>query len=446
MRLEHTEGSSRKFWEATLEGRVLRVRWGRLGADGQHKDHVFPDDAAACAERDKLVREKLRKGYILVADEPIAATAPGTPPPSPPIDPPPSPAPREHAPSRPSTAEARARAATLAPSKRSDSGVLTWSLFRDVDGAREFFEVSVAGREMEIARGKVGKQGRVREITLDPGEPVEARVVRELGRALAEGFVPGDEEAPTPDIVTPEEARRRRAAAWLRRHARTGWVPAVEDGEGPLDGSRFGGLPALRRDELAPRCGLCEEPLTLIAQIASASLPAKAREVLPSGLIQLFWCDTACQSKHGWAPFSPANLARALPATGPLRHPDADETPERAFAPKRVTGWFAIETYPRSSDRPAVDGDDDLADVIEELCDEEGEGYSNRGGERLLGWAHWIQDVEVVHCRACSARMVPALQVDTNTTLHGLAFGDSGIGFMMLCPACKEMTFVWQSC
>jgi hypothetical protein len=42
--------------------------------------------------------------------------------------------------------------------------------------------------------------------------------------------------------------------------------------------------------------------------------------------------------------------------------------------------------------------------------------------------------------------MAPVFQVDTNTTLTGLAFGDSGIGFLMACPACKAMTFVWQSC
>lgn len=345
-------------------------------------------------------------------------------------------------------AEARARAATLAPSKRTDGGVLVWSLFRSAGDTREFFEISVAGRELEIARGKVGKQGRVREITVDPGESVEARVIRELAKALSDGFAPGADEAPTPDVPDPEDTWHRRAAAWLRRHARTAYLPVVETGEGPLAGSRFGGLPALLRDEPAPICGLCQKPLTLIVQLAPASLPPKAREALPGGLIQLLWCDTICQSEGGWAPFSPANLARAIPPSVPLRSPTPEEMPERVFAPKRVTGWSEIESYPSYSDRLAMGEhrDDDLAETIDALCDEESAGYKNRGGERLLGWAHWIQDVERVACRACRTSMAPVLQVDTNTTLSGLAFGDSGIGFLMACPACKAMTFVWQSC
>lgn len=435
MRLENTEGSSRKFWEATVAGNVLHVRWGRLGTEGQRKSHVFGDEAEALAARDQLAREKLRKGYLRVGDEALPEATPsakptaGTPPRLPP-------------------AEARARTATLAPAKRSDGGVLTWSLFRGPEGAREFLEISVAGRELEIARGKVGKQGRVREITLDPGESVAARVIRELAKALSDGFAASGEEAPTPDIPAPEDTSRRRAAAWLRRHAREGYVPLVEAGEGPLGGSRFGGTPALMRDEPAPVCGVCQKPLTLIVQLAHASLPPKAQQALPSGLIQLLWCDTICQSEGGWKAFSPANLARAIPSSKSLRPPAPDELPERVFEPKRITGWSTVETYPSYSERPATDGhrDDDLADAVDELCDDESAGFRNRGGERLLGWAHWIQDVEVVTCRSCRKRMAPVLQVDTNTTLAGLAFGDSGIGFLMSCPACQAMTFVWQSC
>ena len=452
MRLEHTEGTSRKFWEATLEGSVLHVRWGRLGTEGQSKSHALGDVAAARAERDKLTREKLRKGYVLVEDDAPASAAPPPAPPPPPV-PVEEPAPVGELPSppgsppRPTPAQARALATTLAPSKRGDGGVLTWSLFRTTDGVHEFLEVSAVGRELEIARGKVGKQGRVRALILERGEAVEARVVRELARALAEGFVPGADDAPTPDLPSPEEALHRRAAAWLRRQARTAYVPRVEDGAGPLDGSRFGGLPALARDEEAPRCGHCREPFGLIVQLASASLPAAAREVLPPGLIQLLWCDSICQSEHGWEPFSPAHLVRTLPASGPLRAPAESEQPERVFAPRRVTGWSAVETYPAHVERASLglQRSDEVTEAVSLLC-EEGGAYHNRGGARLLGWMHWIQDVAVVVCRACSARMAPVLQVDSNTTLPGLSFGDTGIGFVMLCPACKVMTFVWQSC
>ena len=62
-RLEFTEGSSRKFWQAGRDGTDVIVTWGRLGTQGQTQVKAFPTEARAQAELDKLVAEKLRKGY-----------------------------------------------------------------------------------------------------------------------------------------------------------------------------------------------------------------------------------------------------------------------------------------------------------------------------------------------------------------------------------------------
>ncbi|OLR91230.1 DUF4132 domain-containing protein [Actinokineospora bangkokensis] len=64
-RLEYVGGGSEKFWEGGLTsgGLVVSVRWGRLGTTGQAKDKEFATQAAATAHLDKLVGEKLRKGY-----------------------------------------------------------------------------------------------------------------------------------------------------------------------------------------------------------------------------------------------------------------------------------------------------------------------------------------------------------------------------------------------
>ena len=75
MRLEFIAGSSRKFWEARLQRRELIVRSGRIGSGGQTTPHSFGDEAAARAERDKLVREKTRKGYTIIEHD-IDAPAP----------------------------------------------------------------------------------------------------------------------------------------------------------------------------------------------------------------------------------------------------------------------------------------------------------------------------------------------------------------------------------
>jgi cell wall assembly regulator SMI1/predicted DNA-binding WGR domain protein len=62
-RLTCTEGNANKFWEAGASGRTLTVSWGKIGTAGQTKTKSFKDAASAQKELEKLVREKLGKGY-----------------------------------------------------------------------------------------------------------------------------------------------------------------------------------------------------------------------------------------------------------------------------------------------------------------------------------------------------------------------------------------------
>lgn len=62
-RLECTEGASRKFWHVTRTGVDLTIAWGRLGTQGQTQVKTFTTEEKARAELEKLVAEKLRKGY-----------------------------------------------------------------------------------------------------------------------------------------------------------------------------------------------------------------------------------------------------------------------------------------------------------------------------------------------------------------------------------------------
>lgn len=61
--LEFSDGSSNKFWEIEISGNDVTTRWGRIGTDGQSKTKSFPNAAAAQKEYDKLLKEKLGKGY-----------------------------------------------------------------------------------------------------------------------------------------------------------------------------------------------------------------------------------------------------------------------------------------------------------------------------------------------------------------------------------------------
>ena len=65
-RFEFAEGTSSKFWEISAQGKEVTVRYGRIGSEGQSNVKSFPNEAAAAAHVEKLIREKTGKGYCEV--------------------------------------------------------------------------------------------------------------------------------------------------------------------------------------------------------------------------------------------------------------------------------------------------------------------------------------------------------------------------------------------
>jgi predicted DNA-binding WGR domain protein len=61
---EFVGDGSRKFWEITVHGVTHTVRFGRLGSSGQTKTKTFSSPASAEADAQRLVKEKLAKGYL----------------------------------------------------------------------------------------------------------------------------------------------------------------------------------------------------------------------------------------------------------------------------------------------------------------------------------------------------------------------------------------------
>lgn len=64
---EFVEGTSSKFWELSVSGSDVTVRFGRIGTDGQTQTKSFGDAAEAQKHADKLIVEKTKKGYEEVA-------------------------------------------------------------------------------------------------------------------------------------------------------------------------------------------------------------------------------------------------------------------------------------------------------------------------------------------------------------------------------------------
>jgi predicted DNA-binding WGR domain protein len=61
--LVYQAGSSHKFWRAGVRGAELTVSYGRVGTAGQVLVKTFDSSERAEREMNKLVEEKLRKGY-----------------------------------------------------------------------------------------------------------------------------------------------------------------------------------------------------------------------------------------------------------------------------------------------------------------------------------------------------------------------------------------------
>jgi cell wall assembly regulator SMI1/predicted DNA-binding WGR domain protein len=58
------EGKSDKFWDIELHGESFTIKWGRTGTEGQSQVKEFASEAEAKKAHDKLVAEKIKKGYV----------------------------------------------------------------------------------------------------------------------------------------------------------------------------------------------------------------------------------------------------------------------------------------------------------------------------------------------------------------------------------------------
>ena len=63
---EFKDDKSAKFWEVSVEGGAVTLRYGKIGAAGQSQTKEFADAGAASKHADKLVAEKVGKGYVEV--------------------------------------------------------------------------------------------------------------------------------------------------------------------------------------------------------------------------------------------------------------------------------------------------------------------------------------------------------------------------------------------
>jgi uncharacterized protein (TIGR02996 family) len=59
-----TDAKANKFWNIDLQGSRFTVTFGKVGTQGQTQTKAFPDKGKARKAHDKLIAEKLAKGYV----------------------------------------------------------------------------------------------------------------------------------------------------------------------------------------------------------------------------------------------------------------------------------------------------------------------------------------------------------------------------------------------
>jgi Domain of unknown function (DUF1963) len=314
-----------------------------------------------------------------------------------------------------------------------DLHVKTRTFVRDHEGECEELALRWGGLHVDVGVSKVGALPRASSHAFASEADVHAYLHARVQEARAQGF----RETTSPLGATVGDDEGDEAARVAARHRRTAWVPVVEPGEGPAEGSRFGGRPWLRIGEAWPCCGRCGQPAHFVVQLATALLPAELTGDGRGGLIQLFLCDRDCQSMGGAEPFDPATIARRLaPGPGRLASPPC---PEVVFPAKQVARWQALDDYPAFEDVLLLEGDEahEVAEVLSER------NVEATPGEKLGGWPCWLQTAEYPACAVCGGRMQCLLQIDSNGTLP-VQLGDAGIGWLVHCARCDAMTFQWQ--
>jgi superfamily I DNA and/or RNA helicase/predicted DNA-binding WGR domain protein len=65
-RLEFAERGSNKFWEVAIQENKLIVRFGKIGTKGQVQVKSFDSVEKVMREKERLLKEKIGKGYILI--------------------------------------------------------------------------------------------------------------------------------------------------------------------------------------------------------------------------------------------------------------------------------------------------------------------------------------------------------------------------------------------
>jgi uncharacterized protein (TIGR02996 family) len=164
-RFEFRDGKSAKFWAIELAGRSFTVSYGKIGSAGQTQTKDFKDEAKAKSEHDKLVADKLAKGYVeTTAGAPAPAAA--APPPKPAAATPATPAPA------PAAAASTERTFVCGTEK-----------------SLKFWNITLQGKRFTVTFGKVGTAGQTQTKEFKDEAKAQKEHDKLVAEKLGKGYV-----------------------------------------------------------------------------------------------------------------------------------------------------------------------------------------------------------------------------------------------------------------
>jgi predicted DNA-binding WGR domain protein len=154
-RYEFSEGTSNKFWEINLSGKSFTTTYGKIGTSGQTTIKQFKSDADAKKEYDKLVAEKVKKGYQPANGSSGRSAADDD------DDDDDKPAKKVATKKAAAPAKPAAKAAAKPAAKASGSNKSTPRYFEFVEGtSNKFWEIRLDGTSVRTRYGKIGTSGQ----------------------------------------------------------------------------------------------------------------------------------------------------------------------------------------------------------------------------------------------------------------------------------------------
>jgi uncharacterized protein (TIGR02996 family) len=171
-RYEYSEGASSKFWEINLSGKSFTTTYGKMGAKGQTTIKTFASQAEAKKEYEKLVAEKVKKGYVPAGKSGAGKAAAA-------------------ASARGGAVGAAVEKAKPAGKPTSASGTPGARYFELIEGSSsKFWEIVVEGTEVKTRYGKIGTAGQ--ETVKEQGSKGDA--FKEYDKLVAEKMKKGYRE------------------------------------------------------------------------------------------------------------------------------------------------------------------------------------------------------------------------------------------------------------